>query len=359
MTSKTSITIVLVLIAGFTGPPASADGETGMLLFLSADNLERQSLEEPALKKSDFTPTADLLFTYNNRPWRVLGEFFVTDDEAELERLQIGYEFSNGTTFWVGRFHQPVGTWNYRYHHGAYLQPSISRPSIENWEDEDGVLPAHITGVMIDGWRQLGENSGLRYAASIGLAPVFESGELAPFDILDPDAGSRKAAGSINIAYYPDYVGVSNIGVIGGYAEIEVQPDATLGNITDIRIRQTILGVQANWEREKWHFIGAAYHVDTGSRGTGIQIDGTFLSGYFQALYDLSESTNVYSRIERTRNPETMYLRLRPSYVYRRELLGFRWDFSEQQALNFEISSNRIVEDQYSEFRVQWSATFP
>jgi hypothetical protein len=341
-------------------PLAHAEGEADFLLFVSADDLERSSVSEPAVQSSDFTPTVDFLFSYNNGPWRVLAEHFLTDDENELERLQVGYNLSKDNTIWLGRFHQPISAWNHQYHHGAYLQPSISRPSIENWEDDDGLLPAHITGVMVDAWQPLGANQGIRYAASLGIAPTLAQDELLPFDILDPGDSSGEIAGSINIAYYPDYVGESNFGLIGGYADIEAAPNVALGIATDFFIEQKLLGAQVNWLQGDWHFLSAAYYVDNKIENTSINVGGWFLSAYAQALRSTSRNTDAYVRFEHTSNAtKSGYLRMFPFYVYRRELAGFRWDFAEHQALALEISNNKVVTDTYTEIRLQWSAVLP
>jgi hypothetical protein len=34
-----------------------------------------------------------------------------------------------------------------------YLQTAISRPAIENWEDEEGLIPQHITGAPVESRR--------------------------------------------------------------------------------------------------------------------------------------------------------------------------------------------------------------
>jgi hypothetical protein len=212
---------------------------------------------------------------------------------------------------------------------------------------------------MVDGWRQLGNSSGLRYGVSLGIAPVFRGGELLPFDLADPGMTGNRTAGSVSIAYYPDFVGVTNFGAMGGYADIKVRPDTTILSAGETQIRQSVVGLQGNWENDDWHLFGAAYYVDNRSTGSGIRINGAFVSGYLQSLYNLGEGASVYGRLEWTRNPETSYLRLLPLYVFQRELLGVRWDVFERQAVHIELSSNRIVGDNFSELRVQWSAAFP
>lgn len=338
---------------------ARADGESEFLVFLSADNLERRSVMEPALQTSDFTPTLDLLYSYNKGSWRALGEYLLTDDESELERLQIGYEFSPETTIWFGRYHQPVSAWNHQFHHGAYLQPSISHPSIENWEDDGGVIPAHIAGFMLDSMQSFRKNEGLRYVASYGFAPILVGGELRPFDVLDPGEGASRPAASLNLSYYPDIVGETNVGLIAGYAEIEAPPDPVLGNVSTLEIRQKLLGAQANLEGEKWSMIGVAYYVDNKSHGSIIVVNDWFAAGYLQLQRKLSQNTSVFARIERTDNERADYLALFSDYIDRRDMIGFRWDFAKRQALAVEISENRLLSDDFSEARVQWSAVLP
>src|SRR5262252_557191 len=48
------------------------------------------------------------------------------------------------------------------HHHGRYLQTSITRPAIERWEDENGIIPQHIAGVLFDSRFPLGDLGGMQ-----------------------------------------------------------------------------------------------------------------------------------------------------------------------------------------------------
>src|SRR5437016_9605532 len=78
---------------------------------------------------------ADLLLSLQKGPFKLFGEFLKSDHEGDLERFQLGWQLSNDTVVWIGRFHQPTSVWNHEHHHGQYLQTSITRPSIDEWED--------------------------------------------------------------------------------------------------------------------------------------------------------------------------------------------------------------------------------
>src|ERR1700733_11777482 len=50
---------------------------------------------------------ADVVFGATQHQFRVFGEYYITPDERDLERLQMGFEFVPETVLWLGRFHQP------------------------------------------------------------------------------------------------------------------------------------------------------------------------------------------------------------------------------------------------------------
>ena len=84
---------------------------------------------------------------------------------VDLERVQIGFTFSDAFTLWAGRFHTPFGYWNTAFHHGAQLQTSVLRPRFLAFEDQGGILPSHSVGLLgsgalaLAGDRQIGRAS--------------------------------------------------------------------------------------------------------------------------------------------------------------------------------------------------------
>jgi len=48
---------------------------------------------------------------------------------TDLERFQIGYQFNDQATVWVGRFHTPYGYVNTALHHGVWLAMRCDVPS--------------------------------------------------------------------------------------------------------------------------------------------------------------------------------------------------------------------------------------
>lgn len=104
--------------------------------------------------------------------------FELSNDERqsqsiEIERLYIKYVLSDAFKLAAGRTHTALGYWNEAYHHGALLQPTVSRPEILRF---GGVMPLHSVGVEVSG----------RFAASawdINYIANFANGRARDFSV--------------------------------------------------------------------------------------------------------------------------------------------------------------------------------
>lgn len=88
------------------------------------------------------------------------------DVEVDIERLLIHYDVSSLLKIEVGKFHLPLGYWNLTYHHGVWLQTTMDRPAIVEFEDNGGPIPIHGTGIQLSGSALL-EGFDLNYACAI------------------------------------------------------------------------------------------------------------------------------------------------------------------------------------------------
>src|SRR3984957_8356909 len=202
---------------------------------------------------------ADVVFGLTEHKFRVFGEYYITPEERDLERLQFGYEFVPETVLWLGRFHQPGSAWNTEHHHGRYLQTSVTRPSVELWEDELGIIPQHITGLMVDSRRQAGDYGGLQLAAGAGFGTTITDQGLDPVDLLDPHFAGRRLALSGRIAYLPDFVGTSAFGLLVSHCDMPVLTKSTAAMLHADRVDQTVYGGFANWNGDLWRLTSAVY----------------------------------------------------------------------------------------------------
>lgn len=72
-----------------------------------------------------------------------------TGYDIEVERLILRYEFSDLLKVSLGRFHTPVSYWNTAYHHGLWLQTTVSRPEYVRFGSR--YVPVHFLGVLAEG----------------------------------------------------------------------------------------------------------------------------------------------------------------------------------------------------------------
>jgi hypothetical protein len=67
----------------------------------------------------------------------------------EVERLIVRYDFNDYAKVSFGRYHTPINYWNTAFHHGQWLQTTISRP--EMVEFGGSLIPVHFIGMLAEG----------------------------------------------------------------------------------------------------------------------------------------------------------------------------------------------------------------
>jgi hypothetical protein len=84
---------------------------------------------------------------------------------VEVERSFIRYDYNDYFKISFGRFHTPIGYWNTAFHHGAWLQTTISRPELFRFGGT--FIPVHFVGFLAEGNIPSG-GAGLSYNAGVG-----------------------------------------------------------------------------------------------------------------------------------------------------------------------------------------------
>jgi hypothetical protein len=348
-------------LALLAAPQASAGGQHEFLFLPSIDLLEVYDESSPDVADSHVRGAADLLYSYSGDNMRLLGEYLLSTEEAELERLQLGWVLSERAMLWVGRFHSPASFWISEFHHGQYLQTSITRPSLEEWEDENGAAPSHVTGVNLEFEEQLRDESSLGFSFAAGLAPKFVEHELVAFDMLDPRSGHGLSLG-LRTSYRPDMFAPMQIGFLTSWNEINVVAGSSADLAELDRINQLLMGVYADVRFQDLRVIASAVYHDNELRYLDEKLSDSYLLAYVQPEYSVTDDIIVFGRVDiGDGEDDSLYLDLLPSFLSHRNMLGVRWDFSERQSLTVEVAdSSRQGEDfsheHFKELRVQWSA---
>jgi hypothetical protein len=67
----------------------------------------------------------------------------------EVERFIIRYDLNDYFKISFGRYHTPINYWNTAFHHGQWLQTTISRPEMTQFGGS--FIPVHFVGSLVEG----------------------------------------------------------------------------------------------------------------------------------------------------------------------------------------------------------------
>jgi hypothetical protein len=101
--------------------------------------------------------------------------------ELQVERTIIRYDYNDYLKISFGKYHTPIGYWNTAFHHGAWLQTTISRPQMV--QIGGTFIPVHFVGLLAEGnipsgGLGLGYNVGLGNGRSSILSKAGDSGDV-------------------------------------------------------------------------------------------------------------------------------------------------------------------------------------
>ncbi len=247
----------------------------------------------------------------------------------DLERTQIGYQFSEAATLWLGRFHTPYGYYNTAFHHGLQILTALRRPQFMAFEDQGGIMPPHTTGLWLTGMAREGE-ARLQYDLFVGNAQHIVSGTLDP-----------EAAGSFG----KQVIFGGRLGVRPGGAWSDLQfgvsaLSASIGiaDAAQDSTRLNIGGLYAFYESDRWEDQFELYFFRNqdllGGTGTHHSSAGFVQLGYRSGLY------TPYLRYEHTSLDQGDNYFAAQTYggSYHREALGLRFDLNLKTALKAEVA---------------------
>jgi hypothetical protein len=351
-----------LLIAGFVlcSPLVRGDPwQYEYLLMPSAQAVGTFHREAPVTGIVDEVIQADNLLTVQKGPFRLFAEYLLSDHEGDLERFQLGWQATQDTVIWIGRYHQPTSVWNHDHHHGQYLQTSVSRPFMDEWEDLGGILPQHFTGMLIESGHPAFGRWRLHVALGGGLAPIITPDGLEPFDLLHPDSSHHQVGFQARASLHPGEFTESGFGLLVATDELPTigltAPPIPGLDHADLKL----LGAFGVYAANDWKVVATWYHAYTRLCSPVEQVEGSFGVGYIQAERRLPHELTGFLRWETSANAsESAYLKLFPMYVRERSVAGLRWDFVPRQAFTLQLANTHTGNGPFSDIRIQWSAAF-
>ena len=285
----------------------------------------------------------------------------------DLERLTIGYSFSDAAKLRVGRFHTPLGYWNNAYHHGVQLQPTIERPDFLKFEDDGGILPTHVVGASLSGRVYTGAGA-VEYTAMIGNGPQIvdenEYGDLIKGDdVLSPNNISDNNVGkavAFNAAISPSFVSGLKLGVSGHISEIRsFEPTVALPTIAAVNVDQTIYAFAATYTNGPLSF--AAEYFTINDKDEISDDDFTNNAYYGLITYTLMEKWVPYVMYENlsVKKADPYMAALEIGKDTEELTVGLRYNINYRSSVKGEYRD--IIDEggaDWSEFAVQWALAF-
>ena len=269
----------------------------------------------------------------------------VTGFNIEVERSLIRFDQSDYLKLSFGRFHTPIGYWNAAFHHGSWLQTTVSRPESLQFGGGGSLIPVHFIGALAEGTFPAG---GLNLSYNLGVgngrsSVLYRSGDWG-------DINNNKAwlAG----------VNAKPGSLYGLQAGASVYRDK-INALGRPETREWIESAHVVWTRENPEFIAEFFNISHARPGGGAAVNSQ--AWYAQTAWRLPRITEwkPYFRYEHIHVPlaDGVYRGLAASV--RGSTLGVRYDISSYAAMKLEYRNlTRLGFGNYNGLWMQTSFTF-
>ena len=244
---------------------------------------------------------------------------------AEVERSIIRFEQNDYFKVSFGRYHTPINYWNMTFHHGQWLQTTVSRP--EMVEFGGSFLPIHFVGALVEGAVPAG-GLNLNYNFGVGngrSSVISRSGDWGDIN--------NNRAWLATVFSRPDRLYGLQVGA-SVYRDL-ITP------IGGLAFREWIQSAHIVWAKENPELIAEFANVSHQEVGTTQQSNSQ--AWYVQTGYRLPGVARLwkpYYRFEYIHIPGSDRLfRLIPSLAG--STVGVRYDISSFAALKFEYRDIR------------------
>jgi hypothetical protein len=199
-----------------------------------------------------------------------------TGFNTEVERLIIRFDQSDQLKVSFGRYHTPINWWNTAYHHGQWLQTTISRPEMTQFGGR--FIPVHFVGALVEGTAPTkGLHIGYQAGVGNGRGSVISRGG---------DAGDNndRPAWLANVFTRPDKLFALQVG-----GSVYIDRVSTTGRP---EFDERILAAHAVWQREDPEVIAEVARVHHSQVGGTLETSN--VAYYLQAAYRLPSSARLW-----------------------------------------------------------------
>ena len=338
--------------------PSAGHGGMGVPLHGFADiGIGNHTADEPNFQGANLGALDIFLNPQLGEHTRALFELTFEADEtgqvtSDLERAQIGYQFNDAATVWVGRFHTPFGYYNTAFHHGQQIATSLRRPRFLLFEDQGGIMPSHTVGAWFTGAEPFSGGKAT-YDLFIGNGQSIDGGEI------NPRSGGVDHGGAI-------YGG--NLGYVFGETlnGLKVGLSAFRAKITDDQlylnfIQVNNVGAYFAYDTDHVEYLGEYYRFSDSNITPTSPLHRSHV-GFVQLAWRLPIAT-PYVRYERgvLDQSDQYFAAQNEGMSYYRGAAGLRFDIDLKSALKFELARTKNTDrnvDQWTDVLMDYAIRF-
>lgn len=251
---------------------------------------------------------------------------------VEVERAIIRYDANDFFKISFGKYHTPVNYWNTAYHHGSWLQTTISRPEMIQFGGR--FLPVHFVGLLAEGAIPSG-GLGLNYNFGIG-----NGRQTLSLLGRDGDAGDVNGNRALVATLFARPAKLFGLQVGGSIYTDTITPDPGTPATAAGPYREWIASGHIVWTKENPEFITEFANVHESNIASGR--DWNSQGVYSQIAYRLPGEAHAwkpYYRFEYIHVPATNPVLLVPNLTG--HTAGVRYDITDYAAFKIEFRSSR------------------
>jgi len=293
------------------------------------------------------------------------GDAFVVD----IERYWIKHEFDRAFSLGAGRFHAPLGYWNRNFHHGVFLQDTVSRPSFLDFEDgTTATLPMHVVGLLAEG--KFARNFGYEFSYANSSAYDTSAG-LGTGEILIPnvaDVNNKKAVlGRLMYQLPAQGLHVAGFFMNNSLSEAAPTPTSFYAGVAfgDELIKQMVYGMDLRYEKAGFDVLAEYYNLSNDAQpGIGDGQSHTGIEYYVQLGYRFADKFKATYRHESVDFDTTANSSSRDEYYaiigrtepWKTDVAVLRYDVSDSNALMLEYKKETPdISDSVKTTTLNWS----
>jgi hypothetical protein len=262
----------------------------------------------------------------------------------DVERLWVGYTFSDLLIVRAGRHHTALGYWNKTYHHAKQHFLTVDRPFFLAFEDDGGILPVHTVGIELSGAKAI-NGSRWMYELDFGNGHRIDptSRLLMPNQSSDNNSAKQVA---LRLSTQPSGIPGLTIGLFGTNDRIGLQ--------TDQNLDERIYGADVSYVQGAVEFITEYFKL--------MNLENNANAYYVQLGIKIARNLTPYTRYESMNVEATdpYFVELRNNADRFQEIVGIRYDIDElRSALKFQLRHDHEEgSETFNVLEAQWSFSF-